>query len=52
MDFILTKKEEMVGNIKVGGRFDCNYNEVVPLKISRWEGTRQKPGSQPCTLGV
>lgn len=39
LDLVLTSKEELVGNVKVGGSLGCNGYEVVKLRILR-EGSK------------
>lgn len=35
MDLILANKEELVGDVKVGGSLGCSDHEVVEFKILR-----------------
>ena len=46
MDLILPNKEELVGDVKVGGSLCCSDHEVVEFKILR-AGNKTKAASQP-----
>jgi len=48
LDLVLTKKEGLVGHVKIKGSFGCNDHEMVEFKILR---AARRPHSKLTTLG-
>jgi len=51
MNLLLSKQEERVRDVKVGGCHGCSVHEMVELKISRGREQGKKTGSYPLAAG-